>query len=127
MSKVATVCERLARYADEIETLTEQVGHWGEALGKALQGAKDQLSLAHEALKDWPANVLPPKKPATRSYEKLKVGDLAQVAERAEKNTPQPLRGKHLKVVAIEGDLVTVKLEEVQYGLAKKSLRPVEA
>ena len=127
MSKVATVCERLARYADEIETLTEQVGHWGEALGKALQGAKDQLSLAHEALKDWPANVLPPKKPPTRSYDRLKVGDVVQVAERSLKNTPAPLKDKHLKVVAIDGDLVTVKLEEVQYGLAKKSLRPVEA
>jgi hypothetical protein len=127
MSKVATVRGRLERYADEIETLQEQVGHWSPDLSTHLRETEGHLRESHKLLVDWPANVEPPRKPPERAYEKLKVGDSAIIADRSLKNTPMPLRGNKLEIVAIDGDLVTVKLADVQYGVEKKALRPVEA
>jgi len=99
---------------EHLFALTERAydlaAHWNEGLKHDLDAAGAAFKSALDYLDSLPAEFVAPRKPTTRSYESLMVGDTVRLREKAEKRYMGALKGQPLTVQSVEDGWATVAL-----------------
>ena len=100
---------------EHLVALTEKAydlcSHWDPEFETNLDAAHASLTKVAEKLDTLPEGFVAPRKPVTRKFEKLGVGAVVRLTEKAQKKYMGKLAGKPLTVVSITDGWAEVQLE----------------